>query len=786
MRLFITEKPSFAKTICKAIGRPISDHDGYLRCGEDIITWCQGHLVELADPEHYDTRFARWDISTLPLFPAKWEWVPQKKNMHQLRVVADLAKDATVIVHAGAPDREGQLLVDAVLRYFEINPHPEANAQETPVKRLLLFALTVEAVRLQLTQLVDNRFFRTLCFSAIARLKSDWLYGINLSRLLTLLSRAKGETGVFSIGRVQTPILGLIVKRDKEIKKFRPAVNVQLSGMLKWPENDSLASVTVCWQPPAPVKKKGATVGPSDANLSYKSVADTLESIYGKNGKIGDVKTGELLQPPPLPYDLSSLQIDAAAIYGINASETQRLAQELYEKHHLISFPRSESRLLPEQMHDQAVEIIQTIALNLPTLTARCNQSDWSLKSPAWQTQKTAQAHGIIPTQYHHQGSLTDASEQIYTLICERFLLQFFPTHKTRTLTCSILIDQLQFKANIRCQTNAGWTSADHIATSTQAEEAKHITWVNLSQFGALSDELNHLADKKTSTITLWDWQIDTDTSRPPAPYDDASLIKAMSGIREYVEDPLLARTLRDSDGFGTESTRAHIIEMLYQREYITRNAQAISATAKGHQLIDLLPPGMSAPDLTASWEARINTIRSGTETSEHFVADIKEDIGKLMTAVVSNFNEQLAAEAGALDSEHPTNSTTVPQIPAITHGPHCPQCNGATALCLGKYGVFWSCQKYPQCTGKRAFKDLFPAPKVDKPEVEKAKTKTPKDQIPKGEVAIPCPECYAPLQRRTSQYGVFWGCTNFPKCKCKMGEKDGKPDLGAYLFGRK
>ncbi len=784
MRLFITEKPSFAKTICKAIGRPISDHNGYVQCGEDIITWCQGHLLELADPEHYDPRFARWDISTLPLFPAKWEWVPQKKNLHQLRVVADLAQGASVIVHAGAPDREGQLLIDSVLRYIEINPHPEADVAEPAVKRLLLFSLTPESVRHQLTQLIDNRVFKTLCFSAIARLKSDWLYGINLSRLLTLLSRAKGETGVFTIGRVQTPILGLIVKRDKAIRKFKPAVTVQLLGMLKWPEKETLADVTVCWQPPAPVTKKATAPGLADSSLSYKSVADTLESIYGKHGQIIEVKVGEEQQHPPLPFDLSSLQIAAASTYGINASETQRLAQELYEKHHLISFPRAESRLLPEHMHSETVEVMQVIAQNLPRLTAYCNQTDWGMRSPAWQTQKIAQAHGIVPTQHRYHGSLSEACEKIYGLICERFLLQFFPPRQTRTLTCMIRIEQLLFAADIRCLADAGWSRTDK--ASCPQEDDKRITWVDSAQFDALDSELNRLAVIKDSHINLWDWQITTDTSLPPLPFDDASLIKAMSGIRAYVEDPLLARTLRDSDGFGTESTRAHIIEMLYQREYITRNAQTISATAKGHQLINLLPPSMSAPDLTASWEARINTIRSGTETSEHFVTAIKEDIGRLMTAVISNFNEQLVAESRGGDSSALAKTTTVPQMPAITHVPHCPECDGKTTLCLGKFGVFWSCQKYPACTGKRPFKDLFPPVKMEKPAHDKAKTKPPKDQIPKGEVAIPCPECYAPLQRRTSQYGVFWGCSNFPKCQCKMGEKDGKPDLGAYLFGRK
>lgn len=818
MRLYITEKPRLAKALCRALGAPIVQHTGYMQCGEDYVTSCHGHLVELAAPEFYDASFARWDIATLPLFPEHWQWTPCKNTQEQLRVVDRLIKLSDEIVHVGPPDREGQLLIDSVLRYSGVNPH-QIHTEETStssasissdsekprvIKRLLLNDLTAAAIQEKLTHLEDNHRFRSLCFSAIARQKSDWLYGINLSRLITLLSRVHGGSGVFSVGRVQTPVLGLIIRRDEEIAQFAPQEHVLIQGTLT-SSDSTLQSLQVFWTPPAPSKStRSKPQQKKTSQKAYQEAADVLESVYGQSGLVTQVELSEHRLPPPLPYDLSSLQIDAAECYGLHASVTQRIAQELFETYHLISFPRTDNRHLPLTYQQRAPETISTIALNLPELLPQCNDTDSGLESAAWKNLKSTSQHGIIPTlQEHKVDELSENFRQVYELICRRFLLQFLPEHHFSQLNFTISIGagihKNEFSGQIQTVRQPGWLGESLRSTNDQTHLTTH-SIVDEKSFLAVQNQL-----QKEMRVTLTDWQILTPKTQPPMHYTDATLIEAMSHIREHVTDPLLRKTLRDADGFGTEATRAHLIETLYQREYISRNVNAITATEKGRALVAQLPQSMSRPDMTAVWEARLNTISSGTETCEHFLSAIRVDIGKLMTSVIllaaENAAESVAPPpqtSASMATSKILNATSAP--PTIEASPQCPVCHRPTLLCLGKYGVFWSCKRYPQCKGKRPFKDLLPRQEDDTDiskklpfggvAVKKSNDMSPAAamaaQTTKVEVVIPCPECHSPLQRRTGKFGVFWGCSNYPKCTCRMKERDGNPDIRTYLFGKK
>ena len=322
MRLFIAEKPSLARAIAAVLPGPPQRRDGYLQCGpEDVVAWCAGHILELAPPDAYDPAFKQWRLEPLPITPKDWKLAVSAPDL--LKTIKSLLPKASCVVHAGDPDREGQLLIDEVLAFL---------GYRGPVERLLVSDLNPPAVRKALAEIQSNSRFRGLYEAALARQRADWLYGINLTRLYTLLGRAGGYDGILSVGRVQTPLLGLIVRRDAEIDAFRPRAYhlVQIGARC------AAGAFTANWQPR---EDAGALVDEQRRLVSREHALALQAKVSGQRGVVARRARERKVESPPLPYSLPELQIDAGRRLGLSPTQTLDGAQSLYEQHRLITYP---------------------------------------------------------------------------------------------------------------------------------------------------------------------------------------------------------------------------------------------------------------------------------------------------------------------------------------------------------------------------------------------------------------------------------------------------------------
>ncbi len=420
-RLFIAEKPSLARAIADALPKPHKKEQGFIRCGHgDIVTWCIGHLLEQVEPDSYDERYKKWHLADLPIVPDRWQLRPRKSASKQLSVVRKLLKEAQEIIHAGDPDREGQLLVDEVIDYCKV-----AKSQQQAMQRLLISDLNLPAVQRALSSMRSNREFIPLSVSALARSRADWLYGMNMSRAYTLLGQKAGYQGVLSVGRVQTPVLGLVVRRDEEIAHFVPKDYFTLHALIPYQDGEHRFDIRARWQPSEACKPWQDEEG----RVLHRQLAENVANrIAGQAAKVIESEQDQTKQSAPLPYSLSALQIDAAKRYQLSAQQVLDTCQSLYEKHKLITYPRSDCRYLPKEHFIQAKQVTSAIAHNLSELHHAVEGADLSRQSKAWNDKKVDAHHAIIPTPKTASVNGLSATEQkIYDLIARQYLIQFYP-----------------------------------------------------------------------------------------------------------------------------------------------------------------------------------------------------------------------------------------------------------------------------------------------------------------------------------------------------------------------
>ncbi|MFC1748468.1 DNA topoisomerase, partial [Pseudomonadota bacterium] len=378
MKLYIAEKPSLARAIADAFPKPHQKGEGFIRLKNgDCITWCIGHLLEQAEPEAYDPIYKKWQLAQLPIVPQQWKLQPKAKTRKQLNAIKGLIKQADQIVHAGDPDREGQLLVDQVINYLGAS-----EAKKAATQRCLISDMNPAAVKRALSQLQSNKAFAALSVSALARSRADWLYGINMTRAYTLQGQKVGYNGVLSVGRVQTPVLGLVVRRDREIAEFQSKPFYKVRAHLATSSNQPF---TAMWQPSEnchPYMDEEGRV------LSKKLAENVIHRIGDKEAVVTQVDKQRKRQSPPLPYSLSALQIDANKRFGLSAKQVLDVCQELYEKHKLITYPRSDSRHLPTEHFSHAPKVVRAIEQSCPALVDATGLADTKLKSAAWNDKK--------------------------------------------------------------------------------------------------------------------------------------------------------------------------------------------------------------------------------------------------------------------------------------------------------------------------------------------------------------------------------------------------------------
>ncbi|MDV5356324.1 DNA topoisomerase III [Enterobacter asburiae] len=581
MRLFIAEKPSLARAIADVLPKPHRKGDGYIECGNgQVVTWCIGHLLEQAQPDAYDSRYARWNLADLPIVPEKWQLQPRPSVLKQINVIKRLLADADEVVHAGDPDREGQLLVDEVIDYLQL---PAEKRQH--VQRCLINDLNPQAVERAIGRLRANSEFIPLCVSALARARADWLYGINMTRAYTLLGRNAGYQGVLSVGRVQTPVLGLVVRRDEEIENFVSKDFFEVKAHIVTPAGERF---TALWQPSDACEPYQDEEG----RLLHRALAEhVVNRISGQPAMVtayNDKRESELA---PLPFSLSSLQIEAAKRFGLSAQNVLDICQKLYETHKLITYPRSDSRYLPEEHFAGRHAVMNAIGVHAADLLPQPVVNP-DTRNRCWDDKKVDAHHAIIPTARSSKVSLSDNEAKVYNLIARQYLMQFCPDAVFRKCQIDLDIANGKFIAKARFLAEAGWRTLLGAKERDEDDDGTPLPVV------AKGDEL--LCEKG---------EVVARQTQPPRHFTDATLLSAMTGIARFVQDKDLKKILRATDGLGTEATRAGIIELLFKRGFLVKKGRYIHSSDAGRALIHSLPEMAARPDMTAHWESVLTQI---------------------------------------------------------------------------------------------------------------------------------------------------------------------------------
>ncbi|MBE2895145.1 DNA topoisomerase III [Spirabiliibacterium falconis] len=605
MRLFIAEKPSLARAIADVLPKPHKRGDGFIQCGtQDCVTWCVGHLLEQAEPDSYNPEFKRWRLEHLPIVPEHWQLLPKKTSQKQLNIVLNLIKQAEMLVHAGDPDREGQLLVDEVLNYAQLS-----NVQLADVQRCLINDLNPSAVSQAIKQLVPNRTFIPLSTSALARARADWLYGINMTRAFTLYGQRAGYRGVLSVGRVQTPVLGLIVRRDWEIEHFQPKAFYQVNAHIhtaNTPPDEFIAQ----WQPSQACEDYQDEQGRVLSKGLAENVARRIENQAATVKRYQENQEKELA---PLPYSLSALQIDAGKRFGYSAQEVLDACQRLYEVHKLITYPRSDCRYLPSEHFEQRSAVCNAILSHSSEFNSLPMAVDLSCKNRAWNTEKVEAHHGIIPTAKGGKTALSTLEQRIYDLVARQYLMQFCADALFNKTKIELEIAGGTFVAQMRGIAQLGWKAL----------------------LGKDDDETNIERAlpkvKKGERLHCVKGQVVEKQTQPPKPFTDATLLSAMTGIARFVQDKALKKILRETDGLGTEATRAGIIQLLFKRGFIEKKGSNIISTQAGRIFIQSLPERVTMPDMTAHWESQLNAISQKKANYRQFMHELLTQLHDLL-----------------------------------------------------------------------------------------------------------------------------------------------------------
>jgi len=702
VRLFIAEKPSMGAELAKHLTGPASRKDGYIITGGGIVTWAFGHILRQAEPGEYDSQYIRWRAEDLPIIPKDWKLCIVESAKKQFAIIKQLMEEATEIVHAGDPDREGQLLIDEVLEYLE---------NRKPVKRILLNALDAQSIKKAIADLRENSNFYNLKQSALARARADWLIGMNLSRAYTLAAKRAGHQTIFPVGRVKTPTLALVVRREREIQAFKPDDYFTLKAEFEHKEG----RFTAYWKP-----KEEQPGLDADGRLADKKIAAELLSKINApplDAHILQCETTEKREANRLPLSLSSLQVLAGKKYGYDPQTVLDTAQRLYEKK-LTSYPRSDCDFLPESQHADAEIILSNLGeLRQEEIAAWAKEADAGIQSRAWNDKKITAHHAIIPTvEKCNLLTLNQAEQNIYYLIAQAYLAQFYPVHVYSQTKVEIDRVKETFTASGRIIRQMGWKALYSADPDEKKEE----------------DEGNLPAMEAGDSLTLVQGQTEKKSTRAPVRFTAATLLAAMKEIHKYVKNPDLKKQLKEVSGIGTEATRATIIKELVQRAFLReeKKKKYLIPTESAYTLIDALPDEITYPDATAHWEHILGEMASGGSSLEDFLTAQAQ-----VTTLIC---------AKALE------------VRITPQGEHiCPQCEqGVLSLRNGRNGRFWGCSRYPAC--KAAYDD------------DDGRPQTPKHQ---------CPRCHkGALQLIHGKNGAFWGCTKYPSCRATFPDKDGSP----------
>ena len=645
--LVLTEKPSVAKDIARVLGCKRSGN-GCIVGEKYIVTWALGHLVTLADPEAYDDKYKNWRMEDLPMLPGRMKLVVIGQTSKQFKAVSSLLSSAEVsdIVIATDAGREGELIFRFVyemagckkpMRRLWISSMEDSRK---PMRRLWISSQTDKAIKEGFASLKPSSQYDNLYRSAQCRAEADWLVGLNVTRALTCKHNAQ-----LSAGRVQTPTLAMIVRREEDILRFRPKDYFTVKA--------DFGEYTALY-------KDGKGQARFADAAAAKEVAD---SVRGKRGVLSEVKKVYRFKAPPAAYDLTELQRDANKKYGYSAKQTLSLMQSLYETHKLLTYPRTDSRYITKDVAATLPERLRAIAIG-PYKDA----ASAVLHSKPLQTKyivndaKVTDHHAIIPTeQYVDLNKLSREERHIYDLVVRRFIAVLSAPFEYDEVQVKITVGRYNFYTKGQSVKSAGWKA---VYDSTLADDDDD------SEPDLAAQRLPALSQGAAAAVK--EVRVCAGKTSPPARYTEATLLTAMENPVSQVEDGRLRDALKTAGGLGTPATRADIIEKLFNSFYIERRGREIFPTSKGRQLIGIVPPDLKSAELTAKWEQQLSLIAEGKANDRKFIEEMRGYASSLVQAVKSSTAEY----------KH-DNMTREP----------CPQCGKYLLEVNGKKGKMLVCQ---------------------------------------------------------------------------------------------
>lgn len=704
-KLFIAEKPDIGKALAAYLWPDghYKKEKGYIQSGDITVTWAVGHILGLAEPEAYGDEFKMW--AHYPVIPKEWKLRPAAATAAQLAIIKKLLMDTEVVIHAGDPDREGQLLIDEILKYLNYKGQ---------VQRILINAKDEASMHRAFSQIVDNKRYENLYYAGLGREQADWLVGMNLTRAYTVSARKYGYDNTFRIGRVKIPTLALVVNREKEIQSFKSVKYYVLKGTF---DKGSIPF--------------NAILQPSDRlpldeenRIKDKKVLQAIKMKLEKaNVVVKDIQEKDMLQNPPLPHSLDTLQVEANKRYGFSPKEVLDTVQNLYEKKY-VSYPRSDCNYIPASQKEDAEKILP-ILQDLHITGA--DQADLEITSKAFNNKKITAHHAIIPTGVLPE-SLNDREQKIYELIANRYALQFFSPYEYKKVTFTLAAGDEIFTGSGKITKHLGF-----IACSREEEDSTEGN-IKLPEL-AVGDQIDKAGYAILDKVTT-----------PPKRFTEGTLLAAMANIWRFVDAQNPNRDkLKEVKGIGTPATRDTIIAELQQdvikgktiEPCMKKVKKELVPTDFGIRLIENIDPSFTVPDTTAEMEYALTEIAEGKKT-------LAEYMDEVITLVHKNIQY-----AENKKFPLPPGQETIP----------CPVCKKGEIVrrYSSKIKKYFHLCNNPECVSPITGKKIFYEDDRGKP------------------VIVKCPDCGHILSRLIGKNGPFWHCS---KCKKTYNDKNNRPDL--------
>lgn len=737
-KLILAEKPQVARDLAKVLG--VSGRsDGALTSERYVITWCIGHLVELCEPHEYDPAWKPWRLDRLPMLPKPFKLRPIRTSLRQWKVVRELlrSRSFSAVINACDAGREGELIFR--LCY-------ELAGCRLPIERLWISSLTEQAISQGLSSLRPGREFDNLASAARCRTEADWLVGMNATRAVTVWRRG-ADSVLCSLGRVQTPTLGIMVQREQQIRRFVPCDYFEVQARLRRRDAKSPDSVTFVALFQHGKYKRLATRDLADLLVQRDTPAEAL---------VESVEEKKLREPPPLLFDLTSLQRTCNRRFGWSAQHTLSQAQRLYEEHKLLSYPRTDSRHLGRDLIPQLPRLFAAVAESSVYAKFATSLAQVSPPRRVFQDQKVTDHHAIIPTTTTltaaRVAALSGDERKLHDLVVRRFLGVFYPDAEFAQTTLLIRVDAVsapsvgpvlpllvdaegrlpmlppppdRYQAQGKQRLVAGWQEVAGLEGDGPVRRKGSEDSDGGDEEGEESLQNQLLPRLREGERVVGDFSVLAKQTRPPPRYSDASLLSAMESAGKQLDDEELRRIMKDT-GLGTPATRASVIETLISRRYIDRRGKQLWPTELGMDLIGKLPEAsLASAELTGQWEARLNRMARGEDSAADFMTSIvtyvEQLVGKVRgtpppAALTSSAarspaeprqrthrftsapakrpkaapaKRSKAAPAKRPESNHPAPGTVVE--PALV----CPRCKSAP-LIWGRSA--WGCQDYRSC----------------------------------------------------------------------------------------